>query len=117
MNAYRTCATTLLAMLVVTLTAQAQLPPGTMLEAAIETNGANVHFPGSATGSVLVQGCPACREQSLRLSAATGYFINGQRATLVQITNAARGGAGKSLTIHYGLKDKIVTRVDLTVES
>jgi len=96
---------------------QAQLPPITVLETSVETNGANVHFPSSASGSVLVQGCPQCRDQSLQLTAATGYFINGQRATLAQITSAARGGADKSLTIHFRLKDKIVTRIDLTVQS
>jgi hypothetical protein len=96
---------------------QAQLPPVAVLEASVETNGANVHFPPSASGSVLVQGCPQCRNQSLQLAPATGYFINGQRVTLAQITSAARGGADKSLAIHFRLKDKIATRVDLTVQT
>jgi hypothetical protein len=115
MNAIRTCATTLLVTLAWALNAQAQLPPALLLEASVETNGASVYFPSTVSGKVVVQGCPECREQSLQLAPTTGYFINGRRVTLVQITNAARGGADKSLTIHYGLKDKIVSRIDLTV--
>jgi hypothetical protein len=99
------------------LSVQAQLPPVKVREASVETNGAAVHFPSSANGSVLVQGCPMCRDQSLQLAPASGYFINGERVTLAQITSAARGGADKPLTIHFGLKDKIVTRVDLTVQT
>ena len=115
MNAIRTNATALLAMLAWTLVAQAQLPAALLLEASVETNGANVHFPGAVSGKVVVQGCPQCREQALQLAPTTGYFINGQPATLSQITNAARGGIDKPLTIHYRLKDKIVSRIDLTV--
>jgi hypothetical protein len=117
MNPINKRAAVLLALAACAFTAQAQLPPIKIIEASVETTGVAVHFPASAAGSVLVQGCPQCRDQSLQLSAATGYFINGQSVTLAQITSAARGGADKALTIHFRLKDKIVTRIDLTVLS
>jgi hypothetical protein len=117
MNTISKRAAVLLALAACALSAQAQLLPNKVLETSVETTGVAVHFPASAAGSVLVQGCPQCRDQSLQLAAATGYFINGQRATLAQITSAARGGADKSLTIHFRLKDKVVTRIDLTVRS
>jgi DNA replicative helicase MCM subunit Mcm2 (Cdc46/Mcm family) len=117
MNAIRTSATALLAllgMLAWTLTAQAQHQPSKVIEASVETSGDAVHFPSSASGRILVQGCPECRDQSLQLDAASAYFIDGQRVTLAQITGAARGGANRPLTIHFRVKDKVVTRVDLT---
>jgi hypothetical protein len=117
MNTITKRAAVLLALAACTLTAQADLAAITVLESSVETTGVAVHFPSSATGNVLVQGCPQCRDQSLQLAPETGYFINGQRVTLAQITSAAQGGADKPLTIHFRLKDKIVTRIDLTVQS
>ena len=95
--------------------AQAQLPPATVMEASIETNGNAVRFPASSTGALLVQGCPQCVTQSLRMDAHTRFSLNGQEITLAKLASAALGAANKPLTIHYRLKDKVVTRVDLTV--
>jgi hypothetical protein len=104
-----------LALTVAAFVAQAQLPPATVMEASLETNGNAVRFPASSSGSVLVQGCPQCVEQSLRLDAHSQFFINGQAVTLAKLTSAALGATNKPLTIHFRLKDKVVTRVDLTV--
>jgi hypothetical protein len=95
--------------------AQAQLPPATVMEASVETNGAGARFPTSSSGAVIVQGCPQCVDQSLRLDSHTQFFINGQATTLAKLASAALGGTDKPLTIHYRLKDKVVTRVELTV--
>ena len=104
-----------LALVVAACVAQAQLPPATVMEASIETDGNGARFPASSTGTVVVQNCPHCVEQTLRLDGHTQFFINGQATTLAKLTSAALGGAGKPLTIHYRLTDKVVTRVDLTV--
>jgi hypothetical protein len=104
-----------LALTVAACVAQAQLPPATVMEASIETNGNAVHFPGSTSGSLTVQGCPQCVQQSLRMDAHTRFFINGQETTLGKLSSAALGATGKPLTVHYRLQDKVVTRVELTV--
>jgi hypothetical protein len=97
------------------LSAQAQLSPATVLEASVETTSAGVHFPSSLSGRILVQGCPQCVDQALQLDAHTQFFVNGQATTLAKVAAAALGAAGDSVTIHFRLKDKVVTRVDLTV--
>jgi hypothetical protein len=104
-----------LALAVGACVAQAQLPPATVMEASIETNGNGARFPASSNGTVVVQGCPQCLEQSLQLDAHSRFFINGQETTLAKLTSAALGATNKPLTIHFRLRDKVVTRVDLTV--
>jgi hypothetical protein len=106
-----------LALTVAAFVAQAQLPPATVMEASIETDGNAVRFPGSASGSVLIQGCPQCVEQSVRLDSHSQFFINGQEVTLAKLSSAALGATNRPLTIHFRLKDKVVTRVELTVFS
>ena len=104
-----------LALTVAACLAQAQLPPATVTEASIETNGNAVRFPASSSGALVVQGCPQCLEQSLRMDAHTRFSLNGREITLTKLAAATLGAANKPLTIHYRLKDKVVTRVDLTV--
>lgn len=103
-----------LAMSVAAFVARAQLPPVTVMEASIETNGGSVHFPGSLSGRVVVQSCPKCVDQALQLDAHTHFFLNGQEISLAKLAAAALGATDKALAIHYRLKDKVVTRVDLT---
>jgi hypothetical protein len=95
--------------------AQAQRPPAIEIEASIETVGANTHFPRSPDGRVSVSGCAQCRDQSLSLTAATRYTINGAAVTLAQITSAA-AGAQHSVTIHFALSDRLVSRIDLVTQ-
>jgi hypothetical protein len=104
-----------LALTVAACVAQAQLPPATVMEASVETNGNAVRFPGSSSGALMVQGCPQCVQQTLRLDSHTRFFINGQETTLAKLTTAALGATDKPLTVHFRLQDKVVTRVELTV--
>jgi len=108
----RTIATLMLVTLAVT--ARAQLPPVSVVEASIETAGSGVHFPSTLSGKLIVQGCPQCVDQALQLDAHTQFYLNGRSITFAQLSSAALGAADKSLTVHYRLKDKVVTRVDLT---
>lgn len=94
---------------------QAQRPPAIEIEASIETTGANTHFPRSPDGRVTVSGCAQCRDQSLALSAATRYTINGAAVSLARIT-AAAAGAQHSVTIHFALSDRLVSRIDLVTQ-
>ena len=115
MNRTRNQTLATLALSLAAFVVQAQLPPVTVMEASVETYGNAVHFPSSLSGKVVVEGCPQCTEQALQLDAHTHCFLNGQEISLGKLAAAALGAAEKPLTIHYRLKDKVVTRIDLTV--
>jgi len=98
-----------------TLSARAQMPPATVTEASVETTSAAIHFPSSLAGRIQVQGCPACVDQTLQLDAHTQFYLNGAATTLAKMAAAALRAPDNSLTVHFRLKDKTVTRVDMTV--
>jgi hypothetical protein len=95
--------------------ARAQLPPVTVLETSIETQGNAVHFPAAAGGRLILENCATCKDQALQLAPTAQFFINGQGVSLAQLRTAAAGSSGTALTVHYRLGDKLVTRIDLTV--
>jgi hypothetical protein len=91
--------------------ARAGHPPSVMLEGAIETSTNLVSLPSSATGEILVRDCEACAGRSLRLSAATRYYIGSKPATLQEMNSYLRSGKHLPAVIFYNLGDGSVSRV------
>ena len=60
-------------------------------------------------------GLSAVRRAIAAAGLHTQFFINGQEVTLAKLSSAALGATNKPLTIHFRLRDKVVTRVQLTV--
>jgi hypothetical protein len=91
----------------------AQLPANVVLESSLEVAALQAQFPSSADGRVMLRGCEGCKLQNLQLSEATGYSINGAKSSLALLRAAVVGSSDGWLTIHFDLRDRRVTRVDL----
>ena len=86
--------------------ALAQRPPVTVIEGSVETNADQVIFPGSLAGKVDVRD-----GQSLQLGPDTQFVAAGKVLSLAEMTAYARGAGSAPLTIHYRLKDSVVSRI------
>jgi hypothetical protein len=91
--------------------ARAELPPSVMLEGAIESYTNLISLPSSATGEIAVRDCEQCAGRSLRLSAATKFYIGTTPATLQEMTTYLRSGKRFPAVIFYNLGDGLVSRV------
>jgi hypothetical protein len=92
--------------------AWAQKPDSAIIESSLEIQVRQAQLPNGVDGRVLVSPCDTCQPQNLQLSATTGYAINGAKASLSELRAAMAGGSGW-LTIHFDLRDRYVTRIDL----
>ena len=102
---------TLIASLAMAGMAQAQLPPNTVLEASIETTADQVLFPSSLAGRVQVRNCTGCAHSTLQLDANTRFNLAGQNISLREMANYAHDARGRPLSIHYRLRDNVVSLV------
>jgi hypothetical protein len=75
-------ALTLVACLFALNTAVAQKPPVRVVESAGEYLLSHLDLPSSASGSLALKPCAACATQSLNVTPATEYNVNGSRLTL-----------------------------------
>jgi hypothetical protein len=91
--------------------ARAEHPPSRMLEGAIESYTNLISLPSSATGQVAVRDCEACVGHSLRLSAATKFYIGTSPATLREMNLYLRSGKRFPAVIFYNFGDGLVSRV------
>jgi hypothetical protein len=91
--------------------ARAEHPPSVMLEGAIETYTNLISLPSSTTGEIAVRDCEQCAGRSLRLSAATRYYIGSKPATLQEMNSYLRSGKHLPAVIFYNLGDGLVSRV------
>jgi len=88
--------------------AYAQRPPVTVIEGSIETSANQVIFPSSLAGKVSVLG-----GQSLQLGPGTQFTAGGRLVSLADMAAYARGAGSAPLTIHYRLKDSVVSRITI----
>jgi hypothetical protein len=86
--------------------APAQRPPVTVLEGSVETSADQVVFPSSLAGKIDVRG-----GQSLQLGPDTQFVAGGKVVSLQAMAAYASGAGSTPLTIHYRLKDSVVSRV------
>src|SRR5258707_10348336 len=93
--------------------ATAELAPGTVLEASVETSSDQVLFPSSLAGTIQASPCATCAAKPLQLDNATIFNLAGQQVSLQQMAAYCSSVRGKSLTIHYRLSDSIVSLVSV----
>ena len=93
--------------------AWAQLPPGTIIEGSIETNTDALIFPVDTSGRVTVRNCGGCESSTLQLDAATQFNVGGHLVSLREMAAYARQSSGRPATIHYRLRDKVVSRISI----
>jgi hypothetical protein len=91
--------------------AQAQHPPAIPLEGSVETTTDAVILPSSLLGRVTVRNCEGCESPTLQLDAHTVLELNGRTVSLAEFARYAQASTGKSLTIHYRLSNRIVSRI------
>jgi len=91
----------------------ANVPPGTVLEASVESSTDQVIFPSSLPGRIQAQACSTCAVRQLAIDAATRFNLGGQLVTLQQMAAYCSTTAGKSLTIHYRISDSVVSLVSV----
>ncbi len=86
--------------------ALAQRPPITVIEGSVETSADQVIFPATLVGKIDIRG-----GQSLQLGPDSQFVAGGKVVGLQEMTAYARGAGSTPLSIHYRLKDSIVSRV------
>jgi len=91
----------------------ASLPPGTVLEASVESSTDQVIFPSSLPGRIQAQACSTCGVKQLAADATTRFNLAGKQVSLQQMAAYCSTTAGKPLTIHYRLSDSIVSLVSV----
>lgn len=91
------------------------LPPGIVLEGSVETTTDAVIFPGDASGRLSVRGCNGCAHSTIQVDGNTQYLLAGESLGLREFAQYALRNPGRSLTIHYRLKDTVATRVTVLV--
>ncbi len=91
--------------------AWAQLPPGTVIEGSIETNTDALIFPRDADGRITVRNCGGCESPTLQLDAATQFNLAGRSVTLREMADYALQTSNRLATIHYRLRDHVVSRI------
>jgi hypothetical protein len=99
--------------IVATAPAFAQLPANVVLESSVEIAALQAQLPNDVDGRVMLRGCEQCKVQDLQLSAATTYSVNGAKSSLSELRARLVGSTDGWLTIHFDLRDRRVTRVDL----
>lgn len=88
--------------------ALAQRPAVTLMEGSVETSADRVIFPSSLAGRINVRG-----GHSLQLGPDTQFIATGKLVSLREMAASARGAGSTPLTIHYRLKDAIVSRITI----
>jgi len=93
--------------------AGAQLPPAVAIEGSVETTTDAVILPADLNGRVTVRSCGGCQHSTLQLDANTQINIGGRKVTLHELSSYAQQHAGRALTIHYRLRDYIVSYISI----
>ena len=95
---------------------RAQMPPNTVIEASIETLTDRVIFPATLAGRVLVRNCAGCLHATLQFDADTQFNLAGQNLSLKQMAAYAGARGGQPITIHYRLRDLVVSLVSVVTK-
>ena len=95
---------------------RAQMPPNTVIEASIETTTDQVIFPSTSAGRVQVRNCTGCLHATLQLDADTQFNLAGQNLSLKQMSAYAGAKRGQPITIHYRLRDLVVSLVTVVTK-
>ena len=95
---------------------RAQMPPNIVIEASIETMTDQVIFPSTLAGRVQVRNCAGCLHASLQFDANTQFNLAGQKLSLKQMAAYAGATRGRPLTIHYRLRDLVVSLVSVVMK-
>src|SRR5258708_3072635 len=93
--------------------AWAQLPMGTVIEGSIETTTDALIFPLDTSGRITVRNCGGCESPTLQLEAATQFNLAGRQVTLREMADYAHVTSNRPATIHYRLRDPIVSRISI----
>ena len=93
--------------------ARAQLPPAVVIEGSVETTTDAVIFPLNLSGRVQVRDCEACEHATLQLDKDTQCILAGHTVSLREMTAFARQNSARPLTIHYRLRDQVVSRISV----
>lgn len=91
----------------------AALEPGTVLEGSVETSTDRVVFPTSLPGRIQAMACSTCAVKLLAMDTATRFNLAGKQVSLQEMTKYCSATAGRPLTIHYRLKDSVVSLVSV----
>jgi hypothetical protein len=105
------------ALLVLCFTQQAGASLG-VIEQAYELTRSQVQLPTAAEGGLTVRPCPTCRPLSLRVTAATGWFIGPgtrQPAGQAAVLEAFRAAATNPKTLVYVYYEPQTRRVKRVV--
>lgn len=86
--------------------ALAQRPPVIVIEDSVETTTDQVLLPSSLAGKVSLRG-----GASLQLGPDSRFYAAGKPVSLKELAAFMRGVGNVPMTIHYRLKDGIVSRI------
>ncbi len=89
------------------------LPVGTVLESSVETTTDQVRFPPTVAGRIEARACATCQLQLLQLGPSTAFNLAGQQVSLQEMAAYCAAAHDKALTIHYRLRDSIVSLVSV----
>jgi hypothetical protein len=86
------------------------------IEEAYELSPAQIIWPGSETGTLLVRRCAGCNPETLRVTPETQYFIRPAKTpvTLADARKAAGKAAGRSrasIFVYYDPRTRNVRRL------
>lgn len=95
------------------VSADTYVPPGTVLEASVESSTDWVVFPSSLPGRLQAQACSTCAVRQLSMDATTRFNLAGQQVSMQQMAAYCSTTAGRPLTVHYRLSDSIVSLVSV----
>jgi len=89
--------------------------PVVLVEGAVETTANELSLPASEQGIITVRGCPTCSTQTFYFDKERQLMLNGRAVNLAQMTAALRAPGNVPVTLHYRVKDKLVTRIVMMV--
>jgi hypothetical protein len=89
--------------------------PSQQLESSVETSANLVSLPADIRGNLQVRACAQCDLLSFRLDANVQLVAGGKVQTLPLFRSLLANMGQQPLTIHYRVKDSIVTRISALI--
>lgn len=102
------------AMLVVALPAGAARPMNTVTEDGHELDATMLTLPSTASGTLSIQGCTACKRQTMTLSSDARFYVGKQEVTFAALKDLLATYPKSSVLVVTPVGKNVVTRIKLT---
>lgn len=96
--------------------AQAQNPPFTTINEALETDVRGMSLPVTADGMMTVTSCVSCPIKTLRASASTQYLLRETPVSLAEFRSAVSTNSETFVTVLYDKKTQQLLSVTASID-